>query len=80
MLAGLIQSAASAYAQKSTPTSAWKAKRFLKHPRFAVYLQGDRQFNLEKQNFISLNHRVIEFLANQNGTDTIDQPETYVIS
>ena len=41
----------------------WHAKRFKKFPRFSIYLQRDKTNTYLERNYISLNNKMLEFLA-----------------
>ena len=41
------------------------AKRFKKFPRFSIYLQRDKTNTYLERNYISLNNRMLSFLAQQ---------------
>lgn len=51
------------YIQVKGAKSGWHARRFKKFPRFSIYLQRDKTNSYLERNYISLNNRMLEFLA-----------------
>ena len=44
----------------------WHARRYKKFPRFSIYLQRDKTNSYLERNYISLNNKMLEFLAEQD--------------
>jgi hypothetical protein len=58
---------------KNVYTKQWNPKRSKKYPRFQIFLQSEKQANLNRQTFISLNQHVIQFLADRT-ISSMDEP------
>ena len=54
----------------------WQAKRFKKFPRFSIYLQRDKTNTYLERNYISLNNKMLDFLAEKEPTEHIAIEET----
>lgn len=54
----------------------WQAKRFKKFPRFSIYLQRDKTNTYLERNYISLNNKMLDFLAEKEPAEQIAIEET----
>ena len=54
---------AEAIAQNELRSKGWQAKRFKRFPRFSIYLQRDKANTHLERNYISLNNRMLAYLA-----------------
>ena len=51
---------------KQARSKGWQAKRFKKFPRFSIYLTRDKANSHLERNYISLNNRMLAYLAEQD--------------
>ena len=54
----------------------WHAKRFKKFPRFSIYLQRDKTNTYLERNYISLNNKMLDFLAEKDPNQQFSIQET----
>ena len=56
------------FAQMRTGKPGWHAKRFKKFPRFSIFLHRDEEHDHLEQHYISLNSRILSYLAQHDPT------------
>ena len=56
------------FAQMRSGKPGWHAKRFKKFPRFSIFLHRDEEQDHLEQHYISLNSRILSYLAQHDPT------------
>ena len=54
------------FSQMRSGKPGWHAKRFKKFPRFSIFLHRDEEQDYLEQNYISLNSKILSYLAQQD--------------